>query len=94
VLALVRRAPAVVELIVLLGICVPVVYAASWALAFVLRRTPLSLLFTGRPQARRKGPCWASRGSRRMLACAASLSAARGSWPRWCSVGRRAPRNG
>ena len=53
VLAAVRRAPAVVELVVLLGICVPVVYAASWALVFVLRRTLLSLVLTGRPSTTR-----------------------------------------
>jgi poly(3-hydroxybutyrate) depolymerase/peptidoglycan/LPS O-acetylase OafA/YrhL len=43
------HAPAPVELAVLLGICVPVVYGISWALAYVLRRTPLSLVLTGRP---------------------------------------------
>jgi peptidoglycan/LPS O-acetylase OafA/YrhL len=49
VLPAIRHAPAAAELAVLLGIAVPVVYAASWALAFLLRRTPLSLVLTGRP---------------------------------------------
>ncbi len=83
VLALVRRAPAVVELVVLLGICVPVVYVASWALASVLRRTPLSLLFTGRPQARRMGPSRAPRGSRGVLA---GVSQSSGDTPSGASV--------
>jgi poly(3-hydroxybutyrate) depolymerase/peptidoglycan/LPS O-acetylase OafA/YrhL len=49
----VRHAPAAVELAVLLGVCVPIVYGVSWALAFVLRRSPLSLVLTGRPSMRK-----------------------------------------
>lgn len=52
VLAWVRRAPAVAGIAVLLGICVPVVYGVAWALAWVLRRTPLSLVLTGRSMVR------------------------------------------
>jgi len=48
VLAAVRGAPAVLELLALLCIAVPVVYGASWLIASAARRTPLSLLFTGR----------------------------------------------
>jgi poly(3-hydroxybutyrate) depolymerase/peptidoglycan/LPS O-acetylase OafA/YrhL len=43
------NAPAPVELAVLLGVCVPVVYGVSWLLTSGLRRTPLSLVLTGRP---------------------------------------------
>ena len=42
-------APAPVEVAVLLGVCGPVVYGASWLLSYGLRRTPLSLVLTGRP---------------------------------------------
>jgi poly(3-hydroxybutyrate) depolymerase/peptidoglycan/LPS O-acetylase OafA/YrhL len=45
----VTRAPALVVLVVLLGVCVPLVYGISWILAYGLRRTPLSLMLTGRP---------------------------------------------
>jgi polyhydroxybutyrate depolymerase len=48
VLAIVRSAPAGVEVLALLGIAVPVVYAGSWLLASAARRTPLSLALTGR----------------------------------------------
>jgi len=61
VLTPVRHAPAAIEVAVLLGVFVPVIYALSWALAFVLRRTPLSLVLTGRnwrrePRAMHAGP--------------------------------------
>jgi poly(3-hydroxybutyrate) depolymerase/peptidoglycan/LPS O-acetylase OafA/YrhL len=49
VLTTLRHAPAAIEVAVLLGIVVPVIYATSWVIAFVLRRTPLSLTLTGRP---------------------------------------------
>jgi peptidoglycan/LPS O-acetylase OafA/YrhL len=55
VLAAVRRAPSVLELVALLGIGLPLVYCASGALVFVARRTPLSLVLTGRQMARRGG---------------------------------------
>jgi polyhydroxybutyrate depolymerase len=47
-LAAVRGAPAVLELLALLGVAVPVVYGISWLIASAARRTPLSLPLTGR----------------------------------------------
>jgi poly(3-hydroxybutyrate) depolymerase/peptidoglycan/LPS O-acetylase OafA/YrhL len=44
-----RHAPPVVELLILLLVIVPVVYAGAWVLSWLLRRTPLSLVLTGRP---------------------------------------------
>ena len=44
----VTHAPPPVELAVLLGLCVPIVYGISWVVAYGLRRTPLSLVLTGR----------------------------------------------
>jgi poly(3-hydroxybutyrate) depolymerase/peptidoglycan/LPS O-acetylase OafA/YrhL len=52
VLSAVRHAPAAAEVAALLGICVPVVYGVSWVLAFLLRRSPLSLMLTGREMVR------------------------------------------
>jgi poly(3-hydroxybutyrate) depolymerase/peptidoglycan/LPS O-acetylase OafA/YrhL len=77
-LAWVRRAPAVAEIAVLLGICVPVVYGLAWALAWVLRRTPLSLMLTGRSmvraqRGRRKQPGRLPPESKRVLTGAALL---------------------
>jgi len=48
VLSAVRGAPAVLELLALLGVAVPVVYGVSWLIASAARRTPLSLPLTGR----------------------------------------------
>lgn len=48
VLAAVRRAPAALEVLALIGVLVPVVYGASWLIASAARRTPLSLVLTGR----------------------------------------------
>jgi peptidoglycan/LPS O-acetylase OafA/YrhL len=48
VLTAIRDGPAAVELAALLGVGVPVVYGVSWALVFLVRRTPLSLVLTGR----------------------------------------------
>jgi len=65
VLTPLRHAPAAIEVVVLLGVVVPVIYAVSWVLAFVLRRTPLSLVLTGRPWLNRhwlKGSRTMSRG--------------------------------
>jgi len=54
VLAVVRGAPAGVEVLVLLGVAVPLVYGASWVIASAARRTPLSLMLTGREYSARK----------------------------------------
>jgi peptidoglycan/LPS O-acetylase OafA/YrhL len=51
VLAAVRNAPAAVEVLALLCVFVPLVYAASWMIASLARRTPLSLALTGREYA-------------------------------------------
>ncbi|HEY7260312.1 MAG TPA: acyltransferase [Trebonia sp.] len=48
VLAAVRSGPAPLEVLALLGVAVPVVYGASWLIASAARRTPLSLMLTGR----------------------------------------------
>ena len=48
VLAAVRGAPAVLEALALLGVAVPLVYGASWIIASAARRTPFSLMLTGR----------------------------------------------
>lgn len=56
VLAAVRSGPATLEVLALLGVAVPVVYGASWLIASAARRTPLSLMLTGREYgARRRG---------------------------------------
>ena len=58
VLAAVRGAPAVLELLALLGVAVPLVYGVSWVIASAARRTPFSLMLTGReyaPARRRAG---------------------------------------
>jgi poly(3-hydroxybutyrate) depolymerase/peptidoglycan/LPS O-acetylase OafA/YrhL len=74
VLEAVRRAPEVVELLALLA-CVAVVYGISWGLAFVLRRTPLSLVLTGRSIVKLAGPSRLPRGSRAVLSGGALLCA-------------------
>jgi peptidoglycan/LPS O-acetylase OafA/YrhL len=51
VLAAVRGAPAALEVLALLGIAVPLVYGLSWVIASAARRTPLSLVLTGREYA-------------------------------------------
>ena len=48
VLGAVRDAPGGLEVLVLLCIAVPVVYGVSWVIASAARRTPLSLVLTGR----------------------------------------------
>ena len=48
VLAVVRHAPSGLEVLALLGVMVPLVYGASWIIASAARRTPLSLMLTGR----------------------------------------------
>jgi poly(3-hydroxybutyrate) depolymerase/peptidoglycan/LPS O-acetylase OafA/YrhL len=77
------NAPAPVELAVLLGVCVPVVYGVSWLLTFGLRRTPLSLVLAGRPMLETRtlpGLRWVAAGA--VVLCtvmmAAGLQVARG----------------
>ena len=47
-LALVRSAGSVPEVLALLGLFLPVIYAGAWVIASAARRTPLSLALTGR----------------------------------------------
>jgi peptidoglycan/LPS O-acetylase OafA/YrhL len=54
VLAAVRNAPAAAEVLVLLCVFVPLIYAVSWMIASLARRTPLSLALTGREYAHRR----------------------------------------
>jgi peptidoglycan/LPS O-acetylase OafA/YrhL len=56
VLAAVRDAPSALELAVLLGVGVPLVYGVSGLLVLLARRTPLSLALTGRPRTSRAAP--------------------------------------
>jgi surface polysaccharide O-acyltransferase-like enzyme len=56
VLAAVRAAPAPLEVLALLGVAVPVVYGASWLIASGARRTPVSLMLTGREYRARRRP--------------------------------------
>ncbi len=51
VLAAVRGAPAGLEVLALLGVAVPLIYGVSWMIASGARRTPLSLMLTGREYA-------------------------------------------
>jgi surface polysaccharide O-acyltransferase-like enzyme len=51
VLAAVRGAPVVLEVLVLLGVFLPLIYGMSWVIASLARRTPLSLALTGRKRA-------------------------------------------
>ena len=57
-LTAIRNAPAPLELAALLGAGVPLIYGVSWACIFVIRRTPLSLILTGRERkkTRTSGP--------------------------------------
>lgn len=43
-----RSSGAAPEVLALLGLFLPVVYAGAWAVASLARRTPLSLALTGR----------------------------------------------
>jgi surface polysaccharide O-acyltransferase-like enzyme len=47
-MSLVRSSGGVLELLALIGLFVPVVYAGAWLIASAARRTPLSLALTGR----------------------------------------------
>ncbi len=55
VLGAVRRAPGGLEVVALLGVAVPVVYAIAWMIASAARRTPFSLMLTGREHSAGKG---------------------------------------
>jgi peptidoglycan/LPS O-acetylase OafA/YrhL len=51
----VRRAPDGLEVVVLLFVAVPIIYAVAWMIASAARRTPLSLMLTGREYSAGKG---------------------------------------
>jgi surface polysaccharide O-acyltransferase-like enzyme len=48
VLTAVRGAPGALEVLIMLGVMVPVVYGVAWLIASAARRTPFSLVLTGR----------------------------------------------
>jgi peptidoglycan/LPS O-acetylase OafA/YrhL len=50
----IRRAPSVLEVLALLFVAVPIIYALAWVIASAARRTPASLMLTGREYAPRK----------------------------------------
>jgi peptidoglycan/LPS O-acetylase OafA/YrhL len=54
-LGAVRRAPDGLEVVALLFIAVPIIYGVAWMIASAARRTPLSLMLTGREYSARKG---------------------------------------
>ena len=62
VLAAVQGAPAGLEVLALLGVAVPLVYGVSWILASAARRTPLSLVLTGREYTSREHRTGTARG--------------------------------
>jgi len=54
-LGAIRRAPGGLEVLALLFVAVPIIYALAWLIASAARRTPASLLLTGREYAKKKG---------------------------------------
>ena len=64
VLTAVQSAPAGLEVLVLLGVAVPLIYGASWMIASAARRTPLSLMLTGREYSARKRRTGATRSQK------------------------------
>ena len=57
-LGAIRRAPDGLTVVVLLFVAVPIIYAAAWLIASAARRTPASLMLTGReyaPTKKKKG---------------------------------------
>jgi poly(3-hydroxybutyrate) depolymerase/peptidoglycan/LPS O-acetylase OafA/YrhL len=78
VLSWIRKSPPVVELLIMLLIIVPIVYLGAWAVTWVLRRTPLSLLLTGRSMIKpwRGRLSRMPRGSKPVLAGAALMCVA------------------
>jgi peptidoglycan/LPS O-acetylase OafA/YrhL len=53
-LGAIRRAPDGLTVVVLLFVAVPIIYAAAWLIASAARRTPASLMLTGREYAPKK----------------------------------------
>ena len=53
-LGAIRRAPDGLTVLVLLFVAVPIIYAAAWLIASAARRTPASLMLTGREYAAKK----------------------------------------
>ena len=53
-LGAVRRAPDGLEVVALLFVAVPIIYAIAWVIASAARRTPFSLMLTGREYSCRK----------------------------------------
>jgi peptidoglycan/LPS O-acetylase OafA/YrhL len=53
-LGAVRRAPDGLEVVALLFVAVPIIYAIAWLIASAARRTPASLMLTGREYAAKK----------------------------------------
>ena len=53
-LGAIRRAPDGLTVLVLLFVAVPIIYAAAWLIASAARRTPASLMLTGREYAAEK----------------------------------------
>jgi peptidoglycan/LPS O-acetylase OafA/YrhL len=51
----VRRAPDGLEVVALLFVAVPIIYAIAWMIASAARRTPLSLMLTGREYSAKEG---------------------------------------
>jgi poly(3-hydroxybutyrate) depolymerase/peptidoglycan/LPS O-acetylase OafA/YrhL len=72
-LGAVRGAPAALEVLALLGVFVPVVYGVSWLIASAARRTPLSLVLTGREWRGRAGRRLRVRLTRRRLIMAVAF---------------------
>jgi peptidoglycan/LPS O-acetylase OafA/YrhL len=62
VLTAAQRAPAGLEVLTLLCVAVPLIYGVSWLLASTARRTPLSLMLTGREFSFRRHQVAATRG--------------------------------
>jgi peptidoglycan/LPS O-acetylase OafA/YrhL len=52
----VQRLPGPIELVVLLFVLVPIIYAGAWLISSAARRTPLSLVLTGREYSQKKPP--------------------------------------
>jgi hypothetical protein len=50
-LGAVRRAPSGLEVLALLFVAVPVIYSLAWVISSAARRTPASLMLTGREAA-------------------------------------------
>jgi hypothetical protein len=62
-LGAVRRAPSGLEVLALLFVAVPIVYAVAWLIASAARRTPFSLVLTGREYSAGEGGLRWRRGS-------------------------------